>query len=490
MTTKTLLTPTEVWSAKIYSSGWQKPGLGPADVIEKATGAKLGEIGVASAEDVSAAAAAARKAQKEWGKLPGPKRGDVLREASRLMVAHSEEIADQLVRETGSIRAKAQWEIEMTAREFQEAAALASQPQGILTATLEAGRQSIARRIPVGVIGIITPWNSPFILGARAVAPALAVGNAVILKPDVQTPIIGGVTFARLLEEASLPNGLFHVLPGGADTGAALVKEPLINMISFTGSTRVGRQVGAIAGGQLKRVSLELGGNSPYIVLDDADIEAAASAGAWGAFFHQGQICLTAGRHLVHERVACAYVEALVRKAKALVVGDPFDERVQVGPIVNERQAANVDRIVAETVAKGGKVLTGGSRNGLFFAPTVITGVTPGMAAFDEEIFGPVAPITTFRDDEEALALANETKYGLAAAVVSANLARAQRIADGLRSGVVHINDQTVLYGVYGPIGGLGASGNGFGYGTVCNADLFSEWQWMTTRSQIPAYPF
>jgi benzaldehyde dehydrogenase (NAD) len=215
------------------------------------------------------------------------------------MVAHSDEIADQLVRETGSIRAKARWEIEMTAREFQEAAALASQPQGILTATLEAGRQSIARRIPVGVVGIITPWNSPFILGARAVAPALAMGNAVILKPDVQTPIIGGVTFARLLEKAGLPNGLFHVLPGGADTGAALVKEPLINMISFTGSTRVGRQVGVIAGGQLKRVSLELGGNSPYIVLDDADIEAAASAGAWGAFFHQGQICLNSRPRLL-----------------------------------------------------------------------------------------------------------------------------------------------------------------------------------------------
>ena len=256
MTTKTLLTPTAVWSAKIFSNGWKKPGLGTADVIEKATGAKLGEVGVASAEDVSAAAAAARKAQKEWAKLPGPKRGDVLREFLRLMVAHSDEIADQLVRETGSIRAKARWEIEMTAREFQEAAALASQPQGILTATLEAGRQSIARRIPVGVIGIITPWNSPLILGSRAVAPALAMGNAVILKPDVQTPIIGGVTFARLLEEAGLPNGLFHVLPGGADTGAALVKEPLINMISFTGSTRIGRQVGVIAGGQLKRVSL------------------------------------------------------------------------------------------------------------------------------------------------------------------------------------------------------------------------------------------
>ena len=325
-------------------------------MIEKATGAKLGEIGIASAEDVSAAAATAREAQKDWARLPGPKRGDVLREFSRLLLAHADEIADQLVRETGSIRPKAQWEVQITAREFLEAAALGSQPQGVLTASLEAERQSIARRIPVGVVGIITPWNSPLILGARAIGPALAMGNAVLLKPDVQTPIVGGVIFARLLEEAGLPNGLFHVLPGAAETGAALVKEPLIDMISFTGSTRVGRQVGSVAGGQLKRVSLELGGNNPYIVLDDADIEAAASAGAWGAFFHQGQICLTAGRHLVHERVAEAYVEALVRKAKALVVGNPFDEKVQVGPIVNERQAANVERIVAETIAKGAKV--------------------------------------------------------------------------------------------------------------------------------------
>jgi benzaldehyde dehydrogenase (NAD) len=490
MTTETLLTPTEVWSGKIYSNGWKKPGLGTAEVIEKATGGKLGEIGIASAEDISAAAAAAREAQKEWAKVPGPKRGDVLREFSRLMLAQSQEIADHLVRETGAIRAKAQWEVQITPREFLEAAALASQPRGVLTATLEAGFQSIARRIPLGVIGIITPWNSPIILAARAIGPALAMGNAVVLKPDVQSPIVGGVVFARLLEKAGLPPGLFHVLPGAAETGAALVKEPRIDMISFTGSTRAGRQVGSVASGLLKRVSLELGGNNPYIVLDDADIEAAASAGAWGAFFHQGQICLTGGRHLVHERAVDTYVAALVKRAKALVVGNPVDEKVQVGPIVNERQAANVERIVAETVAKGAKVLTGGRRKGLFFEPTVITGVKPGMAGFDEERFGPVAVITTFRNDEEAIALANATDYGLVAAVVSADLAHAQRVADGLHAGVVHINDQTVVHGIYGPIGGVGASGNGFGHGTVSNADQFSEWQWITTRSQIPAYPF
>jgi benzaldehyde dehydrogenase (NAD) len=192
MQTDTLLMPTEVWSANIYSNGWKKPGLGTADVTEKATGAKLGEIGIASAEDVSAAAVTARQAQKDWAELPGPKRGDMLKEFSRLLLAHSEEIANQIVRETGSIRAKAQWEIQITAREFLEAAALGSQPHGILTADLETGRQSIARRVPVGIIGIITPWNSPLLLGARAIGPAPAMGNAVILKPDVQTPVAGG----------------------------------------------------------------------------------------------------------------------------------------------------------------------------------------------------------------------------------------------------------------------------------------------------------
>jgi len=490
MTKATVLIPAAAWSGKIYSNGWQTARLGKVDVTEKATGKTIGEIGIASADDVATAAAIARKAQKEWAKVSGPKRGDVLREFSRLLLEHTDEIADQLIAETGSIRAKAQWEVQVSAREFLEAAALGSQPRGFLTATMEGGFQSIARRVPLGVIGIITPWNSPFILGSRAIGPALAMGNAVILKPDVQSPIVGGVVFARLLEEAGLPKGLFHVLPGAAETGAALVKEPLVNMISFTGSTRVGREVGSVASGLLKRVSLELGGNNPYIVLDDADIEAAASAGAWGSFFHQGQICLTSGRHLVHESVAASYAEALVRKAKALVVGNPKDAKVQVGPIVNERQAANVERIVAQTTAMGAKVLTGGKRDALFFEPTVITGVKPGMAAFDEEIFGPVAPITTFSSDEEAIALANATAYGLSSAVVTPDIARAQRIADGLHAGVVHINDQTVVHGVYGPIGGVGTSGNGFGHGTVSNADQFSEWQWVTTRTELPAYPF
>ena len=294
----------DAWAGKIFSSGWITSKGGTEPVIEKATGAVLGSTGVGSAEDVRIAASAAHDAQPAWSAWTGPARGNVLRELSRLILVHGDWIEEQLIRETGSIRLKAQWEVGVVAREILEAASLGSQPYGVLNATAELGRTSIARRIPVGVVGIITPWNSPFILAARAIGPALALGNTVILKPDIQSPFVGGFIFAHLLELAGLPSGVFHVLPGAAETGAAIVAEPLIDMISFTGSTKVGRQIGSVAGGMLKRVSLELGGNNPFIVLEDADIEAAASAGAWGAFFHQGQICLTAGRHIVHESIA------------------------------------------------------------------------------------------------------------------------------------------------------------------------------------------
>src|SRR5262249_17233172 len=258
----------------------------------------------------------------------------------------------------------------------------------------EPGRESIARRVPLGVVGVIAPWNFPQILSVRAVAPALALGNAVILKPDLQTAVSGGVLIARLFEAAGLPDGVLHVLPGGAEPGAALAEDPNVAMISFTGSTAVGREVGATAGRTLKRVSLELGGNNALIVLDDADIEVASSAGAWSAFLHQGQVCMTAGRHIVHEAVADKYLDQLAKRAGNLPVGNPYTEEVALGPLINARQVANVDRIVNDTVSAGAEIRAGGSHEGLFYSPTVLAGVTPAMAAFREEIFGPVAPVT------------------------------------------------------------------------------------------------
>ena len=486
----TLITPSGLWAGKIYSGGWRNGGLGKHPVVDKANGELLGEVGFASAEDVAAAAAMGAKAQPAWSEMPSPLRGDILRKFAELLLQHHKEISDWTVRETGSTRLKSGWEAQMCSRIVLEGAALTSHHSGLQLATAVQGRESFARRVPIGVVGVITPWNSPMTLACRALAPALAMGNAVILKPDPQTPVSGGVLLAAIADAAGLPNGLLHVLPGAIETGEALVKERLIRMVSFTGSTRAGRRVGALAGEHVKRVSLELGGNNAYIITEDADLDLAAGAGAWGSFFHQGQICTTIGRHIVHQSVAGDYVRRLSERAKKLTVGDPNKGDFDLGPIINERQARNVERIVKDTIAQGATLVQGGGRDGLFFQPTVISGLKPGMPAFEEEIFGPVAAIATFGTDEEAIDLANRTDYGLVSSVVSRDYTRAKRIASRLHAGMVHINDQTVVHEVYGPVGGIGCSGNGWNYGTSVNADQFTEWQWTTIRSDLPSYAF
>ena len=487
----TLIEPSPpIWDAKIYNGTWSSGQGAVLEITDKGSGKSLGRIGSASGDDIDCAVSRALEAQRDWAARPGPLRGDVLRKAAAILEKRTGEIAERIVRETGSIRAKGHVEVRMTVREITEAAALGSQPSGMTIASESPGRSSMARRVPIGVVGVITPWNSPLLLGSRAIAPALALGNAVLLKPDPQTPVVGGALFAQIFEEAGLPQGLLHIVPGGAETGDAIVRHPRIGAISFTGSTKVGRKIGEIAGGMLKKTSLELGGNNALIVLDDADVEAAASVGAWGAFFHQGQICMASGRHLVHERIADAYIESLTRRSRALKVGDPFLADVQLGPLINERQAANVDRVVGQSCEQGARLLAGGKRDGVFYPPTVIADVRPGMPAFDEEIFGPVAPITTFGSDKEAIELCNQTAYGLVAAVLAKDIGRAHSIADHLHAGSVHINDQTIMHEVFAPMGGMGVSGNGSAYGALTNSDLFTEWQWMTSRAEIARYPF
>ena len=261
-------------------------------------------------------------------------------------------------------------------------------------------------------------------------------------------------------------------------------------MVSFTGSTAVGRQVGATAGRTLKRVSLELGGNNALIVLDDADLDAASSAGAWGSFLHQGQVCMTAGRHIVLESVADQYLDLLAKRAAVLPVGDPNTGDVALGPLINARQIANVDRIVQGTKAAGAEIRAGGTYEGLFYQPTVLAGVTSDMPAFREEIFGPVAPVVIVKDEDEAVRTANDSEYGLVAAIQTRSVERGERIADRLRTGIVHINDQTLNNDAYAPFGGTGASGNGARFGTQSSWDEFTTWQWRTSRPAAQTSPF
>jgi benzaldehyde dehydrogenase (NAD) len=478
------------WDSKIFSNGWVAAQGGTLTSTEPATGATLATVGSANAADVAAAAASAKAAQPEWAARPGVERAAVLRKAARILEDNHEEFEQWLIREGGAIPGKAAFEVQLVLGELWEAAALPTQPWGHLLPTAEAGRESIARRVPLGVVGVISPWNFPQILSIRAVAPALALGNAVVLKPDAQTAVSGGALVARLFAEAGVPEGVLHVLPGGAEAGSALCEDPNVAMISFTGSTAVGRKVGEAAGRTLKRISLELGGNNALIILDDADLDIASSAGAWGAFLHQGQVCMTAGRHIVVESVADQYLDRLAKRAANLPVGDPNTEQVALGPLINERQVANVDRIVGDSVKAGAEIRAGGTFDRLFYAPTVLAGVTTDMPAFREEIFGPVAPVIVVRDDDEAVAVANDTEYGLVAAIQTGSLGRGRAVADRLTTGIVHVNDQTLNNDAYAPFGGTGASGNGARFGSQSSWDEFTQWQWITQREQAHGFPF
>lgn len=467
------------------------PGTGaPIEDREPATGRHLMTIPGSTPDDVARAAAAAAAAQPAWAATSYQERAAVMRRAADIYAANRDEFGTWTQRETGASHSKMHHESTFAYHEILNAATMPSQPYGSLMPSAVKGRLSMVRRVPAGVIGAITPWNSPSVLGMRVVAPALALGNAVVLKPDPQTPVVGGAMFAAVFREAGLPDGLLQVVVGGADVGEALVTDPNIPVVSFTGSTAVGRRVGQLAGGLLKKVSLELGGNNAFIVLDDADLDAAAAAGAFAAFQFQGQVCFAAGRHLVHRSVAEAYTNALIEKARRLRTGDPYREDVHLGPIVNEKQLARVDDIVQRSISGGATLAEGGTHEGLFYRPTVLTDVTTESPAWTDEIFGPVAPITVFDTDEEAIALANESRYGLVASIYTRSLGRGLAMADRMRTGMVHVNDGTLNDEAIIPFGGMGDSGNGSRYGGEASLDTFTDWQWVTVRDQPPTFPF
>jgi benzaldehyde dehydrogenase (NAD) len=469
---------------------WE-PGTGaPVEDHEPATGRLIATLRGSTVDDVARAAAAAREAQPAWAETSYQERARILRRAADIYEANREEFGTWTMRETGASHSKMHHESNFAYGEINAAATLPWQPYGSLVPTAQKGRLSMVRRIPVGVVGAITPWNSPSVLGMRVVAPALALGNAVVLKPDPQTPVIGGAMFAAVFREAGLPEGLLQIVIGGVDVGEALVTDPNVAMVSFTGSTVAGKRVGELAGGRLKKVSLELGGNNAFIVLDDADLDAAAAAGAFSSFQFQGQVCFAAGRHIVHESLADDYIDILRNKAQRLRLGDPYREDVQLGPIVNEKQLVRVDDIVQRSVAGGARLVEGGTHEGLFYRPTVLAEVTKDLPAWTDEIFGPVAPVTTFRTDDEALALANASDYGLVGAVYSRSMSRGLSIAQRIKAGMVHVNDGTLNDEATIPFGGTGLSGNGSRYGGEANLDNFTEWQWVTVRDEPPTFPF
>ncbi|SDR30039.1 benzaldehyde dehydrogenase (NAD+) [Paraburkholderia fungorum] len=481
------LLDSDIWQARLYTGDW-RTGSGEADVVEPATGQRLGRIGMADAALVAESAASASRAQLAWAATPYDERAAVLRRAAQIAETHFKEIAEWIVRESGSTQIKAGFETSVTIKALHEASGLPSRSAGEVLPS-SPGRLSLARRRPLGVIGVISPFNFPLYLAMRAVAPALALGNSVVLKPDPRTAVCGGFAIARLFELAGLPKGVLHVLPGDGGAGAALTSDPHVAMIQFTGSTAAGRKVGEAAGRHLKKVSLELGGKNSLIVLDDADLDLAIANTAWGVYLHQGQICMATGRVLVQRKIYDTFVTKLVAKAASLKVGNPASGDVALGPLINATQRDHVARVIAAAQQAGAKLETGGKSQDLYFEPTVLSGVTPDNPAFHEEIFGPVAVLVPFDTDDEAIALANNTEYGLSTAIVTANVGRALQMGERLRTGLLHINDQTVNDEVINPFGGVGASGNGTSIGGPANWEEFTQWQWLTVKGEAPLYP-
>ncbi|WP_295542793.1 aldehyde dehydrogenase family protein [uncultured Pseudacidovorax sp.] len=477
------------WDGQAFDGGWSTPLASSQDVIEPATGRPLWRTGLASVADMQAAIGRAQAAQPAWAATGARERAAILLAAAQAFEQHFDELALAVARETGAILPKGQHEVREAIVLCRIAAGLPMQAQGqVLPST--PGRLSLARRVPHGVVGVISPFNFPLILGLRSVAAALALGNAVVLKPDPRTPAAGGYLMARVFEEAGLPPGLLQVLPGDGVAGEALVTDARVPMIAFTGSPAVGRRIGELAGRHLKKVSLELGGANNLVVLDDADLDAAASAVAFGAWFHQGQICMASNRVLVHESIAAALQARLVAKAQHLPVGDGASGQVALGPMIDAKQLARFDAIVQDTLRQGATLEAGGTHEGLCYRPTVLSGVRPGMRSFDEEPFGPLVNLVTFGSDDEAVALANRSEGGLAAAVIGRDVARALALGERLNAGMLHINDQTVNDECTNPFGGPGLGGNGSAVGGPADIDEYTRWQWVTVKAAPPAFPF
>lgn len=438
---------------------------------------------MAAPADVARAGTLAARAQRAWAETAPQERAEVLLRAARALRDNCGAVREWIVRESGGVPAKGDYEIAAGLSQLAQATGLASLPHGeILSPTAPAGT-SYAWRVPLGVVGVVNPWNAPLLFAMRALAPALVLGNAVLLKPDPYTPVSGGCRRGTTVRGGRTARGAVHVLPGGPRTGEAVVADPHVAMVVFTGSTEAGRAVARAAGDGLKRVALELGGKNSIVVLDDADIDSAAAAGAMSSFGYEGQACVAAGRHLVQADVVEPYTEALIRQADELRVGDPREEGVALGPVISERQAARIERIVDESVAAGARVLAGGRRDGLFYPPTVWTASSGPCPPSPRRSSGRSLPssrsVPTMRPSR------SPTTYGLTAAVHSGSTSRAAAIAEQLRTGMVHLNDVSAKDAANAPFGGMRASGNGSRIGGTANLEQFTQWRWMTVLGSV-----
>ena len=449
-------------------------------------------IELATRADLDEAYQAAKAAQEEWAKTGPAQRAAIMVKAVEIFDQRREEIVNWIIQESGSTRIKAEIEWGAARAITLESASLASRVHGRIMASNVPGKENRVYREPLGVIGVISPWNFPLHLTARSASPALALGNSVVIKPASDTPVTGGLLLARIFEEAGLPQGVLNVVVGaGSEIGDAFVEHPVPGFISFTGSTQVGRNIGRIASGgeHLKHVALELGGNSPFVVLADADLEQAVHAAVVGKFLHQGQICMAINRIIVEEPVYEAFCERYAARVKALQYGDPSDPKTVVGPVINAKQLAGLKEKIATAKAEGAKVLVENEPQGNVMPPHVFADVKADMDIAREEIFGPLVGIQCARDEAHALELANMSEYGLSSAVFTQNLERGVRFARRVHAGMTHINDIPVNDEPNAPFGGEKNSGLGRFNGDWAIEEFTTD-HWISVQHEPRQYPF
>ncbi|MFB6250423.1 MAG: aldehyde dehydrogenase family protein [Halobellus sp.] len=479
------------WNALYIDGEWVTPGdRDTLDVTNPTNGETISQVPAATAEDVDDAYEAAVEAQTQWAETTPDERAAVVRRTADLIDEHETAIREILAVESGAAKPRQDIEHGGTVTFVHDAASFAFRAAGGHSQSKIPGKENIVQKEPAGVVGVISPWNVPLKLSIRAVAPAIALGNSVVLKPAEETSISGGLLLARLFEKAGLPDGVLNVVPGkGSEAGDRTAAHPDSDVIAFTGSTPVGQLVGQNAVDHFAFPALELGGNNPHVVLEDADLDQAVAAGTFGSFWNQGQVCISINRHLVHESIYDEYVERLTARAAELKMGDPADDDVVIGPIINEEQRDEMMGYLEATLEQGATLETGGEADGLFVEPTVLSDVTNEMAAACNEHFGPFAPVIPFGDDETAVELANATEYGLAASVHSEDRGRARDVADQIDAGMVHVNDQTVNVEPHVPFGGMKNSGMGR-YNGKWIIDEFTETKWTSVQREPRDYPF
>lgn len=455
-----------------------------APVINPADGDKLVDVPLSSSEDVEKAVQAAKKAQKEWALVPAPQRAEILYRVGNIMKERKEELSRILTMENGKVLEEARGEVQEGIDMAFYMAGEGRRLFGQTTPSELKDKFAMSVRAPVGVVGIITPWNFPIAIATWKSFPAIVAGNAVIWKPATETPMMA-YELAKIFEEAGLPNGVLNVVFGsGSEVGAAMVEHDGIRVISFTGSNDVGRTIASKCGEKLKKVSLEMGGKNAVIVMDDADLDLAIQGIVWSAFGTSGQRCTACSRVIVHENIKERVEERLLAEMEKLTIGNGLDESIKVGPIINESGLLKIEKYIQIGKEEGAKLLAGGYvldgeeyGNGYYFAPTLFTDAKPNMRIAQEEIFGPVVSLISVKSFEEAIEVNNGVTYGLSSSIFTSDVNKVFKAQRDLDTGIVYVNAGTIGAEIHLPFGGTKGTGNGHRDSGQAALDVFTEWK-------------